>query len=144
MSDFNSLQTERSAITAYDLDPDATTTTDVAWVDMRDYTRLAVMFFRTVGTSDITLSVLGNSAANGGGSDVTVKTKTLTSVQPNAVADYTFLEVSEDEIVTASESGARYLSANVSFATSTDEGVVVYIRHGAKHPQAGNTADSIA
>lgn len=140
----NGLLTENAAITAYDVDPDATTTTDVAWVDMRDYSKLAVMFFRTVGTSDITLTVLGNSASNGGGTDVTVKTKTLTSVQPNAVGDYTFLEVSEEEVVSASESGARYLSANVSFATSTDEGVVVYVRHGAKYPQSGLTSDNIA
>jgi hypothetical protein len=144
MNGFNQLVTEGAAITAYDLDPDATTTVDVAWVDMRDYSKLAVMFFRTVGTSDLTLSIIGNSAANGGGSDVTVKTKTLTSVQPNAVGDYTFIEVSEDEVVAASESGARYLSANVSLATSTDEGVVVYIRTGAKYPQSGLTADSIA
>lgn len=144
MSDFNALLTEKAAITAYDFDPDATTTVDVAWVDMRDYSRLTVMFFRTDGTSDATLSIIGNSASNGGGSDVPIKTKTLTGVQPNATGDYTFIEVSEDEVVTASESGARYLSANVSLATSTDEGVVVYIRHGAKYPQSGLTSDNIA
>lgn len=143
MNAFSSLLTERAAITAYDLDPDATTTTDVAWVDMRDYSQFTGMFFRSVGTSDITLTVLGNSSSTGSGSDVTIKTKTLTSVQPNAVGDYSFIEVTEDEIVTASESGARYLSMNVSFATSTDEGVVVYIRHGAKYPQSGLTSDRI-
>lgn len=144
MTNFNALLTEQAAITAYDFDPGTTDTTDVAWVDMRDYDRLTVMFFRTVGTSDLTFSILGNSQSNGGGTDVTIKTKTLTSVQPNAVGDYTFLEVSADEIVAASESGARYLSANLSVATGTDEAVVVYVRHGAKYPQASLTSDNIA
>lgn len=141
---FNQLVTEGAAVTLYDFDPDATTTTDIAWVDMRDYDRLLVAFFRTVGTSDLTFTIIGNSSSTGNGTDVTIKTKTLTSVQPNAAADYTFLEVSADEIVTASESGARYVSANMSLATSTDEGVVLYIRTGAKYPQSGLTSDDIA
>lgn len=141
---FNKLLTESLAVTMYDLDPDATTTTDVAWVDMRDYDRLLVGFYRVAGTSDATLTIYGNDSSTGDGTDVLLKTKTLTGVQPNAAADYTFLEISADEIVAASESGARYVSANMSFATSTDEGIVVYIRAGAKYPQTGLTSDDIA
>lgn len=142
-ANFNELVKEGGVIAMYDFDPNATTTTDISWVDMRDYDRLLVGFFRTIGTSDLTFSLIGNTASNGGGTDVTLKTKTLTSVQPDAVGDYTFLEISADEIVAASESGARYVSANMAFATSTDEGVVLYIRTGAKYPQT-LTADVIA
>lgn len=144
MANFTELVTEGSAVTMYDFDPGATTTTDIAWVDMSNYDKLLVGFFRTVGTSDLTFSIIGNSSSTGNGTDVTIKTKTLTGVQPDAVGDYTFLEIDADDIVAASESGARYVSANMSLATSTDEGVVVYIRTGAKYPQGSLTSDSIA
>ena len=46
------------AITQYDFDPDATTATDIAWVDARDIMGMAFAFFRTVGTSALTILVL--------------------------------------------------------------------------------------
>lgn len=140
----NQLITETVKVTQYDFDPDSADAVDVAWVDMRDYDRILCGFFRTVGTGDIdTMRVIGNPQSNGGGTDVVIKTKTLTGVQPNAVGDYNFIEVSADEIVAAGED-LRYVSLQLEFATSTDEGVVTYIRGGAKYPQSGLTADVIA
>jgi hypothetical protein len=139
----NALLTESLIVTQYDFDPDVTTAVDVAWVDMRDCDKILMGFFRTIGTSDATMVALGNSASNGGGTDVTLKTKTLTGVQPNAVGDTTWLEVSADEIVALSEGGSRYVSLNMSLATGTDEGVVTYIRVP-KTKKSSNTADVIA
>lgn len=144
----NAAITEQLKITQYDHDPDATTATDVGWVDMSGFNKFLVSFFRTVGTSALTFSILANSASDGSGTDVTVKTKTLTDVQPNAVGDYTFLEVTEDEVkaaaVAAGETGVRYVSASLTLATATDEGVVTYILAGPNYAASGLTADSIA
>lgn len=138
----NALINERFKTTMYDFDPDATSAVDIAWVDMSNASRLRIGFFRTIGTSDLTFLVLGNSASNGGGTDRTIKTVTLTGVQPNAVGDYTFVEVSRDEIIATNED-IRYVSANLAFGTGTDEGVVVYDRE-MMTGVASNTANVIA
>jgi hypothetical protein len=44
-------------ITQYDFDPDGTSAVDVAWVDMRDFGVFMFSFFRTVGTSDVTVKI---------------------------------------------------------------------------------------
>ena len=134
-------------VTQYDFDPDVDTAVDVAWVDMRDFTKIMIVFFRTVGTSAIdTFEILANSAADGTGTDVEIKVHAVAN-EPNAVGDYIFLECTVEEI--NQEAGdnsttARYVSASLEFATSTDEGVVTYIRHGARFPQDGLTVELIA
>lgn len=134
-------------VTVYDFDPGGTSAVDVAWVDMAESKSILIGFFRTIGTSATTLAVLGNSASDGSGTDVTVKTKTLTSAEPDAAGDYTWIEVSESEIAQAAadagETGVRYVTASVSVATGTDEAVVIYIRKP-KHHKLDLTADSIA
>ena len=78
-------------ITHYDLDPDATSATDVAWVDMRDFENFAFSFFRTIGTSDVTITILANSSSTGSGTDVEIKSWTNTTFgDPDAVGDYAF------------------------------------------------------
>jgi len=143
----NNLLSEALKVTHYDFDPDGTSAVDVGWVDMRDFHNFMVSFFRTVGTSALTYKILGNAQSNGGGTDVVIKTKTLTGVQPDAVGDYSFLEATIDEIIAAGKAAGidvRYVSANLTFATGTDEAVVTYIRGGAKKPQGSLTADAIA
>lgn len=116
--------------TFYDFDPDSADPTDVAWVDMRDFAVFLAAFFRTVGTGDIdTLRILANPNSDGSGTDVTVLTKTLTGVQPNALGDYTFLEVTAEQVRQAGVTAGvnvRYVALQIEFATSTDEGVVYY------------------
>ena len=137
-----------TAITHYDLDPNATTATEVAWVDMQDFGVFTASFFRTVGTSNLTLQVLANTAADGSGTDVVVKTKDLTNAQPNAVGDYTFIEVTAAEIAQAAADagveGARYVTVEATLATGTDEGVVTYVRSEPRFAHDGLTSDVIA
>jgi hypothetical protein len=129
----------------YDFDPNATSATAVAWVDMRDFSRLLVSFFRTVGTSGLTFIIQASAAANGA-SPETILTKTI-SAEPDAVGDYVFAEISAEDIVgVASTSGKalRYVSAVLTFATGTDEGVITYVRSGARFKCEGLTADFVS
>lgn len=133
-------------VTSYDFDPDATTATDIAWVDMRDFTAIIFQIFRTIGTSDLTVLVLGNSEADGSGTDVTIKTLTITS-QPDAVGDYIFTEIQAEEMSQAGEENdedLRYVSLSVAAATGTDECVVTYIRGESLYNKNQLTADSVA
>jgi hypothetical protein len=132
---------EKNALTSYDFDPDATTATNVAFVDMRDFSGLLVQVFRTIGTSVMTLKVVG-SAASDGSNPIDIKTKTFTAGQPDAVGDYVSLDVTDNEILAASET-IRYVSAVVSVATGTDEAVVIYLREG-KNKRADLTTDLIS
>lgn len=131
--------------TAYDFDPDATTATDVAWVDAQDVLSLLVAFVRTVGTSDLTFAIIGNTAADGSGTDTTIKSITL-AAQPNAVGDVVFGEVTRGEIMqAAADAGVeiRGVSAQLTVATGTDEAVVVYTIESA-HTKLNNTSDVVA
>ncbi len=133
-------------VTHYDFDPDATSVTEIAWVDMRDFGSILMSFFRTVGTANLTFTIIGNAESDGGGSDVALKT--FSGDQPNAEGDYVFLEVSAEEIAQegsdASVDNVRYVTAVCSVATNSDEGVITYIRGDARHPSDGLTADVVS
>lgn len=133
----------RNAVTMYDFDPGGTSATDVGWVDMRDYEGIHVTVFRSVGTGDISaFTLLSNSAADGSGTDATVKTHALGSAV-DAVGDYIHLEVTAEEIADLDPDG-RGVSASVALAVATDECVVTYVRYGAKRATADLTSDTIA
>jgi len=126
------------AVFVYDFDPDETDVTDVTWKDMQGFGSFMAIFFRTIGTGDLdTFEILANAASDGSGTDVTIKTHALTD-QPNATGDYAFLECTSEEIQQANVSTVtgtlRYVTASLEVATTTDEGVVVYIFG---HPDAG-------
>ncbi len=132
-------------LTQYDFDPNSTAATAVAWVDMKDFAKLIVAFFRTVGTSNITMIIQGSAASNGA-SPETVATKTVSS-QPNAVGDYIFLECLAEQVAqVAATSGKalRYVSATISFETNTDEGVVTYMLGGPRFAYDELTADYVS
>lgn len=133
------------AVTQYDFDPNSTASTAVAWVDMKDFSKFMASFFRTVGTSDITFLI--RAATDNAGADVqTVVTKTVSS-QPNAVGDYVFCECLAEQIAAVAASSGyalRYVSAYISFSTNTDEGVVTYVRSGAKFAYDELTADYVS
>ena len=132
-------------VTGYDFDPDATTATDVGWIDAQDVDALLVKFQRTVGTSALTFLIVGNTLADGSGTDTTIKTITL-AAQPDAVGDIVFGEVTRGEILqAASDAGVEIggLSAVLTFATGTDEGAVTYIVKST-HTKLNNTADVVA
>lgn len=144
MSDFQQLRS-RLIVTGYDFDPDATTATDVGWIDAQDVDVLLVACQRTVGTSALTFLIIGNTLADGSGTDTTIKTITL-AAEPDAVADIVFGEVTRGEILqAAADAGVeiRGLSAKLTVATGTDEFVVTYIVKPT-HEKLNNTADIVA
>lgn len=132
-------------VTQYDFDPNATTATAVAWVDMRDFASLLVSFFRTVGTSALTLKIQASAASNGDSAEDIV-TKTV-SDEPDAVGDYIFLECLAEQVAAKAAStgkALRYVSAVASLATNTDEGVVTYILGGPRFAYDELTADFVS
>lgn len=132
----------RFKITGYDLDPDATTATDTGWVTAKGLRSLVVKIQRTVGTGNLTsFKILGNTAADGTGTDVELKAHAVAS-EPNAAGDYLFLEVCGGEISSANESIVA-VSGNVALGTGTDEMAVTYI---AEYDRAydGQTADYVS
>jgi len=137
--------TSELKVTQYDFDPDGTSATAVEWVDMKDYGKILVSFFRTVGTSNLTFLVQA-SASSAGTSAETVLTKTISS-QPDAVGDYVFAEVLAEQIAAKAAStgkALRYVSAVLTFGTGTDEGVVTYIRGGSRFKYTSLTADYVS
>lgn len=129
----------------YDVDPDSTSATDVGWVASNTYEVWRFGFFRTIGTSALTMKVIGNTTATGSGTDFDIKSKTLTGVQPDAVGDYTWIEVNAAEIRDAAGSyECKGISLSLAFATATDEGVAIYIGRSPRFAKADLTADSIA
>lgn len=138
----NNQLSARMAVKHYDHDPDATTAVDVAWVDARDFEHYLFSFFRTIGTSALTMKILANPNSDGSGTDVIVRTITL-AAQPDAVGDQVFCECTAQEIA-ALGSTLRYVSLNLTLATGTDEGVVTYVKSGPRFAYNGLTADIVA
>ena len=135
---------ERLKVTHYDEDAaTATNAHDIGWVDMKDYDRILVTAFASAltGVGVTAFSIIGNTDASGGGSDVTIVSHAVGSA-PDAVGDYLVLECSKDDIVAAGET-LRYVSANITMANAADENVVTYIQE-AKTAKASNTADVVA
>ena len=135
------------AVKLYDFDPDGVNPVDVAWVPFLSFFGLVVGFFRTIGTGAVDgFKILANTKADGSGTDVAVKAHAL-SAQPDAVGDQVWLEVTAEEVRQACNDAGLVpaaVSANVEFATATDEGVVVYIRTDARFAKDGLTADVVA
>ena len=138
------------AIEMYDHDPDASTATDVEWVDMKGYRNFAVvaMVSALAGSTGITaFTILGDSDNDGGsGSNVTIKTHAV-GTACDAVGDYLVLECTADEIAELGEDNSvdlRYVSANLTVGNAGDECVVTYIRTGARFEYDALTADTIS
>ena len=139
----------RNKVNMYDHDPaDSTVATDVAWVDMRDYTNFVAIAFASAltGTGVIEFLIIGNSESDGSGTDAIIKTHALGSA-PDAVGDYVMLECTAEEIAAASTSSTgqlRYVSAKLDCDNAADENVVVYIRSGARFPTKDLSSDTVA
>lgn len=136
-------------VLAYDLDPDESAVTDVGWVDLTDYETFMAIFVRSVGTGALeTFNIIANYV-NDTGTDVTIKEHAIAS-EPNAQADMIFLECTAAEVasmqssISTATNKLKYVTAEAELATSTDEGVVIYILGNPRFPQAGLTADVIA
>ena len=131
----------------FDFDPDSADAVDISWQDFRDFERIVIFFFRTVGTGALdTFRLLANTGSTGGGTDVVVASHAV-ATEPNLLGDYIFLEANASmiaqEAADAGIANVRYVSANVEFATSTDEGVIGYIMEP-RRAYDGLSADTIA
>jgi hypothetical protein len=136
------------AIASYDFDPDSTAATDVAWVDLRDYSNFAVIVMSSAltGNGPAAFKILANPNSDGSGTDVEVKAHAVGS-KPDAVGDYLVLECTAEEIAelaSDNSSALRYVSANIAMANAADEAVVTYIRTGARFQYDGMTADYVS
>lgn len=133
-------------VTKYDFDPDSGAAVDVAWVDMQNFDKIMVLFFRTIGTGALdTFDILANSASDGSGTDVIIKTHAVAN-EPNAVGDYIYLECTAEEIgaLSTATNQLRYVTVSAEFATTTDEGVVTYIRDAGRFAHDALTVELIA
>jgi len=137
-------------VTMYDHDPaNSTVATDIGWVDMRDYSRFAVITFASAltGVGVTVFTIIANNDSAGGGTDVAIKAHGVASA-PDAVGDYLVLECTAEEIAQEAADagivGVRYVSAKLTCADTADEQVVVYIQSGARFPQDALTADVVA
>lgn len=130
-------------VLSFDFDPDETAPTDVGWSDMRDFGAVLMHVFRSVGTGTIAaFSILANPNSDGSGTDATVKTHALGSA-PDAVGDSVNLECLASELPPLG-TNLRYVSAQISMLTATDECVVVYVFGLPRFAYASLTADAIA
>ena len=134
-------QRSRRALRVYDFDPDATSVTAIAWVDMRDFGLFSATFVRTIGTAAVTFDI-AVSASSDGSSPVVVKAHAVGS-EPDALMDQIHLEISAEQLAPLL-ADARYVSARISVATGTDEGVVVYERADPRFAGKDLTADIVA
>lgn len=139
---------ERFIVRGYDHDPaDSTVITDVAWVDASGVAWFGVLAFASAltGVGVTVFKILGNSASDGSGTDVVIKTHAVGSA-PDAVGDQLWLECSKDEMIAAAQAAGqtvRYVSAQLDCANAADENVVVYIRE-MELEKSGQTADIVA
>ena len=120
--------------------------TATTWKDMRDYTGFAVVATPTVfvGNGMIELSIY--AADDDSGTNAT-EIKTTGVIAADALGDYAALECTTEEIVQLSAAAGydlRYVTAYVDCHHDDDEVALTYIRHGARFPQAGLTATTIA
>lgn len=132
----------------YRFAPAATTATAVAWVDARKFGHFLFGFFRITGTSALTFAITANTKSDGSGTSVTILTKDLTGIQPDAVGDQVWQEVSAEEIkkvcVDNGVTGAIYVTATLTFVTGTDVGVVTYVQTQPRFTAANTTADAVS
>ena len=120
-----------------------TAATDSKWLDMRDYENFAAITHAVAltGLGVTVFKILANDQANGGGTDVVIKTHAVGSA-PDAVNDSLVLECSAEEIAAAGE-GYRFVSATISQANAADACSVTSIRSGGIGQDA-LTADVVA
>jgi hypothetical protein len=135
-----------NAVSMYDLDPDATSATDVGWVDMQGYETFTVVAMLSVeGTSGnpSAMTIVANSNSAGTGDEAVI----VSHADPtdcDAVGDWVVLECNAEQIAhEGRENGyaLRYVSAKIALDAADAEMVVTYIRGGAKYPQLDLTAD---
>jgi hypothetical protein len=134
---------EELAVTTYELDAEGPA--DVAWVATENFNKALFQVMRTVGTGGLdALKILGNTLADGSGTDVTLvdysTSVTLSTI--DAVGDTVFMEVGQ-EVFDANPTMLG-ISVSLGHVTATDESVVTYILGDPRQTTGALTADAIA
>jgi len=132
-----------AAATEQSVKAGATATT---WRAMRDYEGFAVLAVQGVlgGNGMIKLSIY--AATDASASDPT-EIKTTGTIAADAIGDYTFLEVSADDIQQIGKAAGydfTHVTAYIDCHHNDDEVAVTYVRYGAKHCESGLTAETIS
>lgn len=133
--------TSRSRRKLHDFDPDATTATAVEWREIKEFRRFLAAFVRTVGASAVTFVI--QAATDSSGTGATEVVAHAVGSEPDALEDQLYLECDAEQIRDAL-SGATHWSPVISFATATDEGVVLTEEAEPYFPRSGLTADIVA
>lgn len=144
----------KAKIEMFDHDPDGTGATictpdagtTLRYVDLRDYAAFAALAMSSTLTG-AGISLLEIVAAEDADGTNATQIKTSGAVVCDAVGDYVVEECTAEEIAHIGEAAGynlRYVAARLTVANAADEAVVTYVRHEAKFPQTGLTADTIA
>lgn len=133
--------TSRSQRKLHDFDPGATTVTAVEWREIKEFRRFLAGFVRTVGISAVTLDIAVATDSSGTSATQVVAHAVLS--QPDAVEDQLYLECDAEQMREVL-AGATHWSPRLSFATATDEGVVLTEEAVPYFARNGLTADIVA
>lgn len=125
----------------HDFDPGATTVTAVEWREIKEFRRFLAGFVRTIGTSAVTFDIA--VATDSSGTGATQVVAHAVGSEPDAVEDQLYLECDADQIREVL-ANATHWSPRISFATATDEGVVLTEEAEPLFPRTGLTADIVA
>lgn len=124
--------------------PDAGTTE--RWVDLRDFTKFAVIAMASAltGAGITKLEIVAADDATGTN---TIVIKDSGAVVADAVGDFVVEECTAEEVRQESEDAgfkSRFVAGRLTVANAADEAVATYIRAGALYPKDGLTVDTIS
>jgi len=106
------------------------------------FRRFMAVYMTTVGTGGITVfDIIAATDAAGTGA-VAVVSHAIGS-NPNAIGDTLFLECTAEQIHETLAT-ATHVGVHINLVTSTDEGVVTFVRADPFYPRAGLTADYVS
>lgn len=120
---------------------DATVATEIAWVDMSQFSHLLCLLTLVSGTGVANFRLLA-SAASDGSNSVEVKVHAGPTVA-DAPGDQLVLELSAEELKGLS-GDLRYVSAEVDMDAATDIAAVTYIQSAGRFAYEDLTDDVIA
>lgn len=124
---------------------DATVLTDIGWVDFSKYSRALIGVCLVSGANVVAVHVLGNTATDGSGTDVTI----TSHADPTSVTDpgeQVWIEVTAEQFAQEGADNSVELiglSAQVDCAHADDICAVTYILES-KEPHLDLTADILA
>lgn len=135
---------ESVKVTTYELDAEGPS--DVAWVDVENYSSFLAVVFRSVGTGGLdAFTIIGNTSADGSGTDTAAladKSSSLTLSTVDAVGDYVHLEIGQK--VFDDNPTMKGISVSLGHVTASDESVITYVLGQPRQVTSALTADAVS